>query len=172
MTRAVLAVRQRGCWSADEGLANGDFREDPAAQAVQSSSFPGPYDQQQQAASHPDGLPGQPGQEGEVPGKQVSTGDIQRVQNYIERCLQLYLSQKEVRVSSSASWTRLKPLSLRTCDLSEATIPGQSDRRASCAVHFNRAGAHACLLCPPRSCLTPGGNSVENTVEFWFEPQP
>lgn len=29
-------------------------------------------------------------------GKQVSTGDIQRVQNYIEKCLQMYLSQKEV----------------------------------------------------------------------------
>ena len=29
-------------------------------------------------------------------GEQVSTSDIQRVQNYIERCLQMYLSQKEV----------------------------------------------------------------------------
>ena len=28
--------------------------------------------------------------------EQVSTSDIQRVQNYIERCLQMYLSQKEV----------------------------------------------------------------------------
>lgn len=85
---------------AGEGLPNGHFREDPAAQAVQSSSFPGHSQaqyEQQQAASQPEGLPGQPGQEGEFPGKQVSTGDIQRVQNYIERCLQLYLSQKEVR---------------------------------------------------------------------------
>lgn len=30
-------------------------------------------------------------------GKQVSTSDIQRVQNYIEKCLQMYLTQKEVR---------------------------------------------------------------------------
>lgn len=35
-------------------------------------------------------------QNGLKAGKQVSIGDIQKVQNYIEKCLQLYLSQKEV----------------------------------------------------------------------------
>ena len=40
---------------------------------------------------------------GAANGKQVSTSDIQRVQNYIEKCLQLYLTQKEVRPSLSAT---------------------------------------------------------------------
>lgn len=31
-------------------------------------------------------------------GRRVSTGDIQLVQNLIERCLQLYMSQQEVGV--------------------------------------------------------------------------
>ena len=31
-------------------------------------------------------------------GKKVSTQDIQLVQNLIERCLQMYMSQREVRV--------------------------------------------------------------------------
>ena len=35
-------------------------------------------------------------------GKQVSTSDIQQVQNYIEKCLQMYLTQKEVRLAMLA----------------------------------------------------------------------
>lgn len=37
-----------------------------------------------------------PLQNGLKSGKVVSISDIQKVQNYIEKCLQLYLSQKEV----------------------------------------------------------------------------
>ncbi len=33
-------------------------------------------------------------------GKKVSTQDIQLVQNLIERCLQMYMSQREVRKAS------------------------------------------------------------------------
>lgn len=33
---------------------------------------------------------------GSANGKQVSTSEIQQVQNYIEKCLQMYLTQKEV----------------------------------------------------------------------------
>lgn len=42
-------------------------------------------------------------------GKQVSTSDIQRVQNYIEKCLQMYLTQKEASLHCSVLFRRGNP---------------------------------------------------------------
>lgn len=60
------------------------------------------YTQPQAAEQAPAGQPGGSKQhegapvQDEAVRKQVSTSDIQRVQNFIETCLQQYLSQKEV----------------------------------------------------------------------------
>ena len=55
-----------------------------------SHAIPGSASQQAAGLSQPIGTKS---------GKAVSINDIQKVQNYIEKCLQLYLSQKEVNLS-------------------------------------------------------------------------
>ncbi len=49
-------------------------------------------------------------------GKKVSTQDIQLVQNLIERCLQMYMSQREVRSTTrSCSTLPVTQNSTKTC---------------------------------------------------------
>lgn len=76
---------------ASESAQPAAAQADPAEPAVASSSVaPGP-------------APG-PGSEG----RKVSTADIQLVQNLIERCLQMYLSQREV-VSTLHQQAKIEP---------------------------------------------------------------